>query len=68
MMQEHIGRLMAQLEKHSAGGRPVDVREWFTFSMFDINSDFGFSEDMGCVKNGTKAAMHHTFKTPVYTH
>ncbi|EMR70851.1 putative cytochrome p450 monooxygenase protein [Eutypa lata UCREL1] len=53
MMQAHIGRLMAQFEKHGAGEQqPVDVREWFTFSMFDINSDFGFGEDMGCVQSG----------------
>lgn len=52
MLQAHIGRLMAQFEKYSLGGRPVDVREWFTFSMFDINSDFGFGEDMGCVRTG----------------
>ncbi|KAI0897741.1 cytochrome P450 [Annulohypoxylon nitens] len=52
MMQEHIGRLMAQFEKHSVDGSSVDVREWFTFSMFDINSDFAFGEDMGCVENG----------------
>jgi len=52
MMQEHIGRLMAQYEKHSTNGHPIDVRKWFTFSMFDINSDFGFGEDMSCVKTG----------------
>ncbi|KAI1413683.1 cytochrome P450 [Hypoxylon sp. FL1857] len=52
MMQDHIKRLMEQFERHSANGHPVDVREWFTFSMFDINSDFGFGEDMGCVESG----------------
>ncbi|TGO17744.1 hypothetical protein BTUL_0015g00800 [Botrytis tulipae] len=52
MMQQHIGRLMEQFEKQSAHSRSVDVRKWFTFSMFDINSDFGFGEDMGCVENG----------------
>ncbi|KAI0001226.1 cytochrome P450 [Xylariaceae sp. FL0662B] len=52
MMQEHISHLMAQFAKHSVNGRPIDAREWFTFSMFDINSDFGFGEDMGCVKGG----------------
>lgn len=52
MMQEHISRLMAQYEKHSTNGRSVDVRKWFKFSTFDMNSDFGFGEDMGCVKNG----------------
>ncbi|KAI0109794.1 cytochrome P450 [Daldinia grandis] len=52
MIQEHISQLMAQFERHSANGNPVDVREWFTFSMFDINSDFGFGENMGCVRNG----------------
>ncbi|KAI1451205.1 cytochrome P450 [Annulohypoxylon moriforme] len=52
MMQEHIGRLTAQFKKRSANRCPVDVREWFTFSMFDLNSDFGFGEDMGCVKSG----------------
>ena len=52
MMQEHIGRLMAQFEKRGADGQPINVRDWFTFSMFDINSDFGFGEDMGCVRTG----------------
>lgn len=52
MMQEHIGRLMAQYEKYGSDGRPVDARKWFTFLMFDINSDFGFGEDMECVRRG----------------
>ncbi|KAI1800361.1 cytochrome P450 [Daldinia bambusicola] len=52
MMQEHANRLMAQFEKHSANGQLIDVRKWLVFSMFDINSDFSFGEDMGCVKKG----------------
>ncbi|ROV96136.1 hypothetical protein VSDG_05106 [Cytospora chrysosperma] len=52
MLQGHVSRLMAQFEKRSIDGNPVDVREWFTFSMFDINSDFAFGEDMGCVRTG----------------
>ncbi|KAJ2992986.1 hypothetical protein NUW58_g1986 [Xylaria curta] len=52
MMQEHVGRLMLQFEKKSAKRDPADVQEWFTFSTFDINSDFAFGDDMGCVKNG----------------
>ncbi|TGO21909.1 hypothetical protein BPAE_0194g00140 [Botrytis paeoniae] len=52
MMQQHIGRLMEQFEKQSTHNHSVDVRKWFTFSVFDINSDFGFGEDMGCVENG----------------
>ncbi|KUI72798.1 Isotrichodermin C-15 hydroxylase [Cytospora mali] len=52
MLQEHVSRLMEQFEKQSIGGNPVDVRKWFTFSMFDINSDFAFGEDMGCVTTG----------------
>ncbi|KAI1108084.1 cytochrome P450 [Nemania sp. NC0429] len=52
MMQEHISKLMDQFEKQGAEGRPIDVRKWFTFSMFDINSDFVFGEDMGCVQSG----------------
>ena len=52
-MQAHIGQLMAQLATHSVEGRPVDIRKWLTFSMFDINSDFSFGEDMGCVKGGS---------------
>ncbi|KAI0194216.1 cytochrome P450 [Astrocystis sublimbata] len=52
MMQEHISRLMEQFERQRAKGDPVDLRKWFTFSMFDINSDFGFGEDMGCVRTG----------------
>ncbi|GAP87966.1 putative cytochrome P450 [Rosellinia necatrix] len=57
MMQEHIVRLMAKIEKLGADGvsGTVDIRKWFTFSMFDINSDFGFGEDMGCVRSG----MYH---------
>ncbi|KAF2648229.1 cytochrome P450 [Lophiostoma macrostomum CBS 122681] len=53
MIQSHIKRLLAQLELSSYGNREVDVRKWITFSMFDINSDFGFGEDMGCVASGS---------------
>ncbi|KAJ8119515.1 hypothetical protein ONZ43_g3548 [Nemania bipapillata] len=53
MMQEHVSKLMHQFEKQGAKRNPINVRKWFTFSMFDINSDFVFGEDMGCVKNGT---------------
>ncbi|KAI1474573.1 cytochrome P450 [Daldinia eschscholtzii] len=52
MMQEHANRLITQLEKYSTGKRLVNIREWFMFFMFDINSDFSFGEDMGCVKRG----------------
>lgn len=54
MLQEHMERLMAQLGAASAqqSTRGVDVRKWFTMSMFDINSDFGFGEDLGCVRRG----------------
>jgi cytochrome P450 len=55
MIQEHVGRLMEQLDERGRNGVPVDIRDWFIFSMFDINSDFGFGEDLGCVKTGT----HH---------
>jgi hypothetical protein len=47
MMQEHVGRLMSQFDRLSATGAAIDVREWFTFSMFDMNSNFAFGEDMG---------------------
>lgn len=52
MIQSHIQRLLAQLRKASHANSAVDVRKWFIFSMFDITSDFGFGEDMGCVANG----------------
>ncbi|KAH7322452.1 cytochrome P450 [Stachybotrys elegans] len=52
MMQRHIGQLIEQLEERSKDGTPVDMQKWLTFSMFDINSEFGFGDDMGCVKAG----------------
>lgn len=52
MIQNHIQRLIMQLTKASQKNLSIDVRKWFTFSMFDINSDFAFGEDMGCVANG----------------
>jgi hypothetical protein len=50
MMQAHVSQLMAKFKKHSASGCPIYLCKWFTFSMFDINSNFGFAVDMGCVK------------------
>ena len=52
MLQSHIGRLMAQLSKISLEHGNVDMCKWFTFSMFDITSDFVFGEDLGCVTRG----------------
>ena len=53
MLQGHVDRLMAQLAKTSREQDSVDIRKWFTFSMFDINSDFAFGEDLGCVRRGS---------------
>ena len=52
MLQGHVDRLMAQLTKTSREQGSVDMRKWFTFSIFDINSDFAFGEDLGCVTRG----------------
>lgn len=52
MLLSHIDRLMTQLAKTNQEQGSVDIRQWFTFSMFDINSDFAFGEDLGCVKRG----------------
>lgn len=52
MLQCHIRRLVTQLTKFSEVNDTVDMRMWFTFSIFDINSDFAFGEDMGCVARG----------------
>ena len=58
MIQSHIQRLMMQLTKISYDNSSdkqcsVDLRKWVVFSMFDINSDFAFGEDMGCVASGS---------------
>ncbi|KAL7621716.1 hypothetical protein AAE478_009043 [Parahypoxylon ruwenzoriense] len=53
MMQEYVGPLMEQFE-NSANGCPVHGRKWFTFFMLDINSDFGFGEDMGIMPRITR--------------
>ena len=53
MLQVHVSRLIAQLAKTSNEKGSVDMQKWFTCSMFDINSDFAFGEDLGCVKTGT---------------
>ena len=53
MLQKHVDLLMSQLTSNDHGKGPVDMRDWFTFSMFDVTSDFAFGEDLGCVKSGT---------------
>lgn len=58
MLKIHIRRLMDQLSKasnsdNSNGQMSVDLRKWMVFSVFDINSDFAFGEDMGCVASGS---------------
>ena len=58
MIKSHIQRLMMQLTKTSYDDRrnehcTVDLHKWLVFSMFDINSDFVFGEDMGCVASGS---------------
>ena len=52
MLREHTLRLMAQLAATADTHGHVDVQAWFTFSMFDITSDFGFGDDLGCVRRG----------------
>ena len=52
MLQSHLRLLLDRLTAFSQEQRSVDVHKWFTFSMFDINSDFAFGEDMGCVRRG----------------
>ncbi|KAF1979247.1 cytochrome P450 [Bimuria novae-zelandiae CBS 107.79] len=60
MIVGHIHRLLGQLRKETyhdylnkiSNNKAVDFRKWIIFSMFDINSDFGFGEDMGCVAEG----------------
>ena len=50
--QGHINHLMTQLANTSLEKGSVDLRMWFTSSMFDISSDFAFGEELGCVRNG----------------
>lgn len=57
MIRSHLKRLMKKIISASYDDRgsqscSVDFQDWFTFSMFDINSDFAFGEDMGCVASG----------------
>ena len=52
MLLGHIDHLATQLAKTSREKASVDLRKWFTFLMFDINSDFAFGEDLGCVVTG----------------
>ena len=53
MLQGHVDRLIGQLAKTSREQGSVDMRKWFTLSMFDISSDFAFGEDLGCVETGS---------------
>ncbi|KAI9715123.1 MAG: hypothetical protein M1828_001058 [Chrysothrix sp. TS-e1954] len=52
MLPRHVNQLMLRLSAFCTNGHSVDIHKWFTFSSFDINSDFGFGEDMGCVSEG----------------
>lgn len=53
MLQGHVDRLMVQLAKTSREQGSIDIHKWFTFSMFDLLSEFAFGEDLGCVRRGT---------------
>jgi len=53
MLHEHINSLLVQLTWASHENVNVDIRKWFVFSIFDINSDYAFGEDTGCVANGS---------------
>ena len=58
MIKTHIQRLIMQLTKNSYDTSrndhcSIDLRKWVVFSMFDINSEFAFGEDMGCVASGS---------------
>jgi cytochrome P450 len=55
MLQTHVQRLISRMSQSRDENGAIDVRKWFTFSIFDINSDFAFGEDMGCVARG---ALH----------
>ena len=52
MLRDHTRRLMAQLAATARARGPIDVQAWFTFSMFDVTSDFAFGDDLGCVRRG----------------
>lgn len=52
MLQIHIQRSMSRIIKESYENGTIDIRKWFMFSIFDINSDFAFGEDMGSVAAG----------------
>lgn len=53
MLHQHINTLITRLAATSSTHGSVDLRSWFTYSMFDINSDFAFGEDLGCVQKGS---------------
>jgi cytochrome P450 len=55
MLQTHVQRLISRMSQSRDDNGAVDLRKWFTYSIFDINSDFAFGEDMGCVASG---ALH----------
>ncbi|CAG8955828.1 hypothetical protein HYFRA_00011697 [Hymenoscyphus fraxineus] len=64
MIKSHLKRFMKQSTSasyHDRGSqsRSVDFRLWLTFSMFDINSDFVFVENMGCVASGVLEIPRH---------
>lgn len=52
LWQARLAHLMSRLAEESADGTSVDMRNWFTFSMFDIVSEFVFGENLGCVEKG----------------
>ena len=52
MLQGHVDCLLEKLSKTSQQQGSIDVRKWFSFSFFDILSDFAFGEDLGCVRDG----------------
>ena len=52
ILLDHVNLLMARLAEATRKQHSINIRQWYTFSMFDVTSDLAFGEDLECVRRG----------------
>ena len=61
LVNKNVHLFLAQLRRSAAGAEPLNIDNWLQFYSFDCLSALSFSENVGCLSNGTDVeGMLHT--------
>ncbi|KAK3938485.1 cytochrome P450 [Diplogelasinospora grovesii] len=52
LVQKHVAKLIAELQKLAEGDRPVNIAAWLTYTTFDMIGELCFAEPFGCLDQG----------------